>query len=242
MYKYQSLGNKFVLLENQEISPTLAQELCAKYRVDGVLVLYHGTPPYVFMFNPDGSDGQLCLNGARCVAHHLHKNHNFPNRFDLRMGKKTIKTTIYDDGIMQKIPLGAYLGEKKITCKAGEFWGHVVDVGNPHVIIFEKQTVNWLTKNGPYIERHDAFPNKTNVEFVWPTGPTTYTALMYERGCGVTQACSSGAAAIAQLLDKKNGHNGVPITITMLGGQITCWVTGEYITLHVHRAVRQKRH
>ena len=246
---YESLGNKFILFDqpNHKITPQIAKELCKKHSIDGVLIVHRGTPPSITMFNADGSDGQLCLNGARCVAHYLHTKHNFPNQFDLLMGNKTIATTIEGDLITQKIPLGASLGAKKITCDAGEFCGHVVDVGNPHFIIFQKQNLDWLTKNGHLIESHTSFPNKTNVEFVWPTGPSAYTALIYERGCGVTQACSSGAAAITQLLHEKKLHDEtahlkvcmesprttafMQVQIRMLGGTVTCWITDNQIAL-----------
>jgi len=243
--KYQSLKNKFVLLDQRNnpvtiVSPSHAQKICAEHSVDGVLILYQNkNTPEITMFNSDGSDGQLCLNGARCVAHYLHTKHNFPTKFDLLIGNKIITNKIDGNSITQQIPLGSYLGTKKITCKAGEFSGHIIDVGNPHFIIFQKQHLVWLTKNGYLIEQHPVFPNKTNVEFIWKTGQSEYTVLNYERGCGITQACSSGAAAITQLLllhlhEPSDQYQIEPqkIQICMRGGTVISWLTNNQIALY----------
>jgi len=186
------------------------------------------------MFNTDGSDGQLCLNGARCAANYLYKYHNYPNQFELTMGEKTITNTIEHKNetitITQKIPTGAYLGEKRIAANKRDFLGHIVDIGNPHFIVFEQTDRKWLEHYGRSIEQHKAFPNKTNVEFIWPhkTKKNAYHILVYERGCGVTQACSSAAAAVTQLLRKKKRVRlNEPVNLCMLGGVLTGLITKE---------------
>ena len=76
----------------------------------------------------------------------------------------------------------------------------------------------FLKNNGHLIEQHPAFPNRTNVEFVWQKKAGEYNVLVYERGCGITRACSSGAAAITWLLQDER-----PLRLSMLGGVV---VTG----------------
>ena len=70
-------------------------------------------------------------------------------------------------------------------------------------MILEKIDLSWLQQYGNEIENHKDFPNRTNVEFVWKA-ENNYHALVYERGCGITKACGTGAAAIAQTLYHQN--------------------------------------
>ena len=101
----------------------------------------------------------------------------------------------------------------------------MVDVGNPHFIIFKKTNQQWLCENGNLFENHKTFKNKTNTEFIWQhENKKTFNALVYERGCGITQACGSGAAAIIQtLLKTKQIKLNEKIKIQMLGGTLEIW-------------------
>ena len=259
--KYQSLGNDFLFFDwyekntqfiksnlNSENWPQFVKSLCKRGKnvgADGVLILTKNIPdstPNVKIFNSDGTDGGLCLNGARCVADYLLKKHNFPNKFSIFMRKpssnKKIEIKIKRPNsslITQFIEPTATFEQKTITTPAGSFKGFFVDIGNPHFIIFQKQTIEWLSQNGEYIEQHKMFPDKTNVEFVWARDTSiydtrvydtrVYDTRVYERGCGITQACSSGAAAITNLLflQKKIDQNKT-IKISMPGGTVECWI------------------
>jgi diaminopimelate epimerase len=209
-----------------------AKELCKKYNTDGLLVVTLGEnyKVKVDIFNSDGSDGGLCLNGARCAARFLYEKKNFPKEFVISMGEKNILTKVNPKTfcITQEIELGKVLGEKTIKTGQGEFSGYCVDVGNPHFIIFEKKELSWLKKYGFEIESHSSFKNRTNVEFVWPSQEKNcYKVIVYERGCGVTAACSSGVVAIATLLHnkKKFPHQGrEKFVFSMPGGDIICFV------------------
>ena len=101
--------------------------------------------------------------------------------------------------------------------------------------IFQKTNLEWLKNNGHLIESHTNFKNKTNVEFVWTDNTANkFNVLVYERGCGITLACSSGAAEITQLLF--NLHKicaGKEIVLHMPGGKIDCsYTTSNQIQLH----------
>jgi len=202
------------------------RNLClAQGNLDGVLVLTNDNDQFhVKVFNSDGSDGQVCLNGARCVAHHLYQEGYEGKELKIFMGKKVIE----NKGLTQYIELGSYAIPKTIETPAGIFVGHVVDVSNPHFIVFAKQTREWLEKNGQHLSKHPNFPKQTNIEFVWPhkSEKNKYNVLVYERGCGVTQACSSGAAAITTLLFEQNKIEiDEKITLLMLGGSLQTWIT-----------------
>lgn len=256
--KYQSLGNDFILFDcykkpetyiNQALSetsfPAEVQALCDRHfgiGADGVLVLKGNTNsrlPEMLIFNADGSKAEICLNGLRCVAQHLNSNYNFPTQFKIKVGDKIVECFILyqkelNEAVLIKTNVGVvdYLGELSITIPQGSLSGHQASIGNPHFIVFEQTCLEWLSANGSQIEKNESFPNKTNVEFVWQEEPNHFRALVYERGCGITLACSSGAAAIAGTLVKLGKvAQDQEFKISMPGGTISCCVNsaGEVI-------------
>jgi len=230
--KYHSLQNDFILINAQNIDPEMVKKLCNRHTgigADGILLL-DGLRAKIF--NSDGSDGGLCLNGARCIAHYLYAQKNFPKEFEFKMGDKIIRSKILDKNrniqIQNQIDLGQYFGKKNLKTRFGEILGYLVDVGNPHFITTKKINSEELIKLGCEISHHKEFPNQTNVEFIWPNSDTSYGVLVYERGCGPTKACSSGAAAIITFLAKEKGlEAGVKITLQMPGGNLNGWWLNE---------------
>lgn len=102
--------------------------------------------------------------------------------------------------------------------------GTIADVGNPHLIIFSHITHETLKTIGPLLEHHPAFPNRTNIEWVWPDErqPNTFHMLIHERGVGPTDACSSGVAAALGVLYQHNKISKLEdISIAMPGGTIS---------------------
>lgn len=254
--KYQSLGNDFILfdwfrkpaflidqtLNAPDFSATVAA-LCNRHTgvgADGVLILkehrVHGCAQ-MLIFNADGTQAQLCMNGLRCVAHCLVTNHHFPETFNIETQAALVACSVTHDQenpahlvITTKLDGAMLQGNVSLSIDGRMISGFIVDVGNPHFIIFEPTTLGWLTQHGASIERHEQFPNQTNVEFVWQHAEqekSSYNVLVYERGCGITQACSSGAAAITWTLYEQ-GHckTNVPITLCMPGGVVTCLIDG----------------
>jgi diaminopimelate epimerase len=228
-FKYHSLGNDFIIAEDTGTTyePEEIMGLCDRHigiGADGVLI-FKGSD--VVIYNSDGSNGQICLNGARCVAFHLHNFHNFPKKITITMGHKKIEHIIEDNLITQYIEAGSYQGEKTISIDDRDYKGGVVDVGNPHFVVPQKTTIEWLIKHGSLIEYHEEFPDRTNIEFIWPEAENSYKMLIYERGCGITLACSSGAAAIITLLSAAQLPPLKKISLHMPGGTIICWQTEE---------------
>src|SRR5690606_17195113 len=71
-----------------------------------------------------------------------------------------------------------------------------VSMGNPHCVIFvDEVTDDWVLGLGPQIEKHPAFPNRVNVEFIQIVSPREFIMRVWERGSGETQACGTGASA-----------------------------------------------
>ena len=112
-YKYQSLGNDFIIFDwykkNQNsIDETLkirhrlislVQNSCKRHfgvGADGILILKKDPKnfPQALIFNSDGSKAEICLNGLRCIAHHLYTHHNFAHNFKIKMGKKVIECVV----------------------------------------------------------------------------------------------------------------------------------------------------
>lgn len=251
-FKYQSLGNDFIVFDwykkaqhslnnvlNDVQWPKVVRKLCDRnfgIGADGVLVIKKNQEHDVaqmLIFNSDGSAAQSCLNGVRCIAQHLFSTHCFPKKFSIKLGNRLIECVVSEVNgkanptIATSVGTACYEGTRTIQTTVGSFSGHVVDVGNPHFIIFQKEQLSWLERHGSVLEQHKAFPNRTNVEFVWQDehDKKKYYLNVYERGCGVTRACSSGAAAFAGLLKQLDMINvNEQITVCMPGGHVTALV------------------
>lgn len=169
------------------------------------------------MYNADGSESEMCGNGIRCVAKYTY-DHAIARKEDLRietgrgiltlqlfpengrvervrvnMGRPILKsadipTTLPGDPPVDS-PLDVAGKTLQVTC---------VSMGNPHCITFvDEATDAWVHGVGPQIETHPAFPNRVNAEFVRVLSPTEVTMRVWERGSGETQACGTGACAVA---------------------------------------------
>jgi diaminopimelate epimerase len=249
--KYQSLGNDCVLIDQYrsdlpyfDLSTELAARICDRHfgvGADGVILIRQDATsglPNIHVFNSDGSKAETCLNGLRCASDYLFQTHNFPSVFQVQIGSRIATCTILetDDGskhrrIRTDVGPVTYLERKEVVISQGIFSGHAASIGNPHCIFFQKQTPEWLQKYGHEIESHSLFPEKTNVEFVTLVSGEThpiYDLLVYERGCGMTLACGSGAAALVGVLT--NLGKILPeqrVDIRMQGGTLSACVNGQ---------------
>lgn len=212
-YKYQSLGNDFVLfdwldkIDNTALQnsqwPNFVRQICNRnYGVgaDGVLIVkkQHNQIEGL-IFNSDGSKPEKCLNGLRCIAHYLVNQKQFPSKLNILM-KNVNVCTVENNEIIANIGKANYQEKLSLKINNQTFIGHKVDVGNPHFVIDREVSLEWLKKHGADFSEHKLFPHRTNVEFVWPIQQQEYNLLIYERGCGVTNACGTGAAATLQTL------------------------------------------
>lgn len=114
--------------------------------------------------------------------------------------------------------------------------GYAVDVGNPHLVIFlpGPTSEDTVRKLGPRLENHSFFPNRTNVEFchVIPDDPGSVRVLMWERGAGRTQACGSGACAVAFAAFKTGKVQGGSVRVVMEGGELLVCMDEQGIVSH----------
>jgi diaminopimelate epimerase len=252
-FKYQSLGNDFVLFDwykkpETYVAKTLSDnglrdfitQVCKQHfgvGADGVLILKGNTSagvPEMLIFNKDGSPAEICLNGLRCVTQHIFLHYNSSEQFKIKIGPRLIECFVQPikndpNKVDVKNLIGKieYYGPKTVSISAENISGHVASIGNPHFIVFQEKGLDWLEAHGGEIECHKEFPNKTNVEFVWPEKGSfphkIFRANVFERGCGITLACSSGATCIAGTLFKLGQVNkNEKFEIIMPGGTVSC--------------------
>ena len=169
------------------------------------------------MFNNDGSESEMCGNGVRCVAKFVY-DHGIAKKTSLAIetGRGVLKLELETAGgkchqvrvdmgepilIAENIPttlLGTPPLEVPLVIDGVELKVTCVSMGNPHCITFVKEITNELVLGiGPKVEKHSAFPRRTNVEFVRVDNPGEITMRVWERGSGETLACGTGACAVA---------------------------------------------
>lgn len=237
--KYQSLGNDFILLDfwkktKNEFTKLIIHKNWQSFVIkschrhfgvgaDGVLIITPNNE--LLIFNADGSQAEICLNGLRCATYYLFEKYNLDKKFNIKMGGKTIECQIDKSNVINKINISSKIEKKTVSIKDLKVKGHYLQIPNPHFIIQKKITQKDLLNFGKLIENNQEFENKTNVEFIYQNGASSYNMLVHERGVGPTLACSSGATAVVKLLfDTKQIKQNQKIKINMPGGTLICWI------------------
>ena len=119
----------------------------------------------------------------------------------------------------------------KISVKNRIFEGNAVSMGNPHFVIFIKDDEDLLAlakEYGSEIETSAEFPEKTNVEFVEILSKDEIVINVWERGCGITSACGTGACAtvVAGIL---NGYLDNSVKVNLPGGTLKIEWQGKHL-------------
>ena len=133
----------------------------------------------------------------------------------------------------EKIPYIAQSGNK-IQLNGKVFKINPISMGNPHCVIFtDENPFECAEKYGPEIETHKAFPEKTNVEFVKILSSTEIEMRVWERGCGITLACGTGACAsvVAGILNNLTQNK---VKVNLLGGALIVEWQGNKDDLNGH--------
>ncbi len=257
--KYQGLGNDFIIVDlrgfTAPLSPEqlvegrfpIAKALCDRHYgigADGVLTLRPATSAQATasmrVLNADGSEAEMCGNGLRCVAKHLLQAEDGerdrilidtlagPLVCRARWRNGTVESITVDMGKPQ------HSGGTESLCIAGQTlstWG--VSMGNPHAIAFVPETGEALhrlaAELGPIVEIHPNFPDRTNAEFAHVHDARHIELWVWERGCGITKACGTGACAtvVAACLA---GHAELDteVEVTLPGGRLSITVAQDY--------------
>ncbi len=243
--KMQGLGNDFVVLDYEEYKKTnltkeeLAIKLCDRHfgiGADGLMIVNPHTKETDigwFFYNNDGSIAQMCGNGIRCFAKYVFdKGLVNKKEFSVETKAGTIIPKILDDGRVEVNMSKPILEPKKIPANVEKnlnfevkvsdrtFVANAVSMGNPHcVIITDENTKELALKYGREVETHELFPEKTNVEFIKILSRNEMNLDVWERGCGITLACGTGACAsvTSAIL---NGLCDEKVKVNLPGGQL----------------------
>jgi diaminopimelate epimerase len=226
--KWQALGNAYLLVERAELAaplePDEVRRLCdPRYGIgsDGILEIgeVRGAEADVVVWNPDGSRAELSGNGARIAALWLARRSGvaFPR---VRLGERLIPARVNGDEV--EVDLGQVdVGRPEALELDGERLEFTpVSVGNPHAVLRREPEREELLRLGPLVERHERFPERTNVQLVRADAPGDLTVLVWERGAGETLASGSSAAAAAAAA-VTHGWCESPVRVHLPGGTVT---------------------
>ncbi|MEA2592936.1 MAG: diaminopimelate epimerase [Actinomycetota bacterium] len=216
--KYEGLGNDFILIFVEDVTPELARFMCDRHfgiGADGVIrILPASNPDYDFhfrLFNSDGGQAEVSGNGLRCVGRFLHEAGLWSqSRVKVETGGqvKVIEVTVAG-GEVATVRVDMGTAEVQGTVDLFDRTWHKIVTGNPHAVtMVDDIDAAPVTELGPLMETHESFPNRTNVEFCKIEGPDAISVRFWERGVGVTLASGSGSTAsvVAAGLDRATVH------------------------------------
>jgi len=258
--KWQGIGNDYLIIDEAELpgelTETVIGALCDRnYGVGADGVLLHSAPSgetpeavaRMRVFNPDGSEPEMCGNGIRMFARYLSSR-------GLVDGKEFVVETLA--GPMRPTLVGQYgvrvdmglarfnsanISPETVRITAGsgaeqtateavesvleaggaKYRFTFVDVGNPHCVIQVDDPASFDVHGvGALVERHAFFPNRTNVEFVRVEDDGSARMRVWERGVGETKACGTGATAVGAALVRL-GRAISPVLVHLPGGDLT---------------------
>lgn len=248
--KMQGIGNDYVYIEGAKERPKNVPETARRVsdRHFGIgsdgLILINPSEKADFemeMYNADGSRGEMCGNGIRCVGKYVYDHHLTDKTVitvDTLAGVKELHLTLGEDGKVKtvRVDMGAPIltpAEIPVKLTGDRVVGRpktfantlyeitCVSMGNPHCVVFPGQDVREmdLPKIGPVFENDPAFPNRINTEFINVINKHHLRMRVWERGSGETLACGTGACAAA-VASRLNGYTEGSVTVTLLGGDL----------------------
>lgn len=240
------LGNDFMVIDgvNQNINLNRQQINDLSNRSTGIgfdqcLLIEKGFSEGIDfnyrIFNADGQEVGQCGNGARCLALFA-KHYGLTTKNSLTVATKTTQMNLHinadntvsvDMGIPKLAPVDIpFIAENQSTeyslqLKDGKSVVlHAISVGNPHaVLLFNDLEVAPVDQLGKQISLHERFPEQTNTGFMQIIDPQHIKLRVYERGCGETRACGSGAVAAAAI-GRLYHHLAENITVSLPGGDL----------------------
>lgn len=250
--KVQGLGNDFVLVNcfTEQLPEgmtwnELSMKICDRHfgiGADGLVLVLPSETADVKMriFNPDGTEPEMCGNVIRCFARYVYENGIVKNEVInvetlaglripkvIKQGAQIVAVRVdmgepqLERELIPMIPgkAGPVVSEQ-IEVAGQPFLITAVSMGNPHCVIFVPELENLpLSEIGPQIEAHDVFPKKTNTEFIQVVNRGEVNMRVWERGAGETLACGTGACAsvVAGVLNNLTDRQ---VTVHLTGGDL----------------------
>ena len=261
-YKMHGIGNDYIYFDcmKEDISEPgkLSKALSDRHfgiGGDGIILLCPSSVADIKMrmFNADGSEGRMCGNGIRCLsklAHDLGYIKKDTCTVETLSGIKKLRFSLDENNKVSsvRVDMGApvlsgreipslfpgdmVVGEP-LEIDGVQYAVTLVNMGNPHCVVFTDPDSIDLEKIGRKFENNPAFPDRINTEFVKVTGKNHLRMRVWERGSGETLACGTGACAVA-VASVLNGlcDKDKPITVSLSGGELeieyrnTVYMTG----------------
>jgi len=240
--------------------PVQARAICDRrfgVGADGVLAILPptraGSDAQMKVINADGSDSEMCGNGLRCVAKYLYERGGVQRdrlTVDTGAGPLTCALHVSAGKVLEvtvdmgrprlsrgEIPMTGPADERCIDVPVDHVRITGVSMGNPHAVIFVDDGADLMTLAktlGPDLEVHSLFPRRTNVGIARMQTPRDIDLVVWERGCGITLACATGAsaAAVAACLTDRAALD-TDIAIHLPGGSLAIRVAPNYGTVYV---------
>ena len=227
---------------------------------DGLVLI----EPRMRIFNSDGSEAETCGSAILCTAFYLYEKYG-DSEVIVDTIKRKIVCNIYETpplpplieggdsppslregrgGVYEKSVVSANMGtvihenDISLQIKDTEINGHTLNIGNPHFAIFDNGIFDESVEYWELIENHPNFPNRINIENIEIINQNEIKIKIWERGCGFTLSCGSGAcvsAFIAHKLKKLDSK----IKVHVPGGELiieilndnSCVLTGQVTTV-----------
>ncbi len=239
--KMHGLGNDFAIFDGRpeklHLTPEKIRALADRRTgigFDQMVIIDPALTPetdaFLRIYNADGGEISACGNATRCIAKLLIAELKKPEVI-LQTKAAKLKARMAGDRVIvdmdkvhlewREIPLSR---KEKTTFlpifEEGFSEPVAVNVGNPHAVFFVEDVANVpLETFGPKIERHILFPERTNVEVAQVLSPSKIRMRVWERGVGITQACGTGACAVA-VAGVRRGLTERKVTIILDGGTL----------------------
>lgn len=246
--KMHGIGNDYVYvncLEEQVENPSQTAMLVSDRHFgigsDGLILICPSKVAdfEMVMYNADGTRGEMCGNGIRCVAKYVY-DYGLTDKKQISIetlaGIKYVNLTVENGkAVLIKVDMGRpvlqpsdipIIADKErvlaepIVVDGKEYAMTGVSMGNPHAVVFIDDVKNLeIEKIGPAFEHHQRFPKRINTEFVKVLDRKTVEMRVWERGSGETLACGTGACAtvVACVLNDLTDEE---VTVRLLGGDL----------------------
>ncbi len=233
--KMQGIGNDYVYVDCTQGEPKDLAELAVRVSDrhfgiggDGLICICASERAdfRMRMFNADGSEGEMCGNGIRCVGKFVYDKgltHKTELTIETLAGIKSLKLVVEGGKVSAAaVDMGIpQLGEvRAVTFQGKEYRGRPVSMGNPHFVIPTKDVKKFdLRIHAPLSIPNPVFPDGVNVEIAEVLAPDHVLMRVWERGSGETLACGTGACATVAAFVSQ-GLTEREVTVTLLGGDL----------------------
>lgn len=246
--KMQGLGNDYVYVNGFRETVDNPSETAIRVSnrnfgvgADGLILICPSEVAdcQMVMYNADGSRGEMCGNGIRCVGKYMY-DYGLTKKTEISVetlaGIKYLELFVEDGKVSKvRVDMGSpILSPEQIPVKADKsivlnepieaagslYHMTAVSMGNPHAVVYVDDVEGMdLNRIGPHFENHERFPRRVNTEFCRVIDRHTVKMRVWERGSGETMACGTGACAVA-VASILNGYTDDEVTVQLLGGDL----------------------